>query len=336
MHHKKRKKEIQRVKTESSIQYQKTLIFGTLLSVFFMAMSFNDISNDSYIDAIGLMTFLGFSVFGVVCLNYLFNQTKITISKKRITSENRFKKKTYQNIQGYKEGSHSGKYQYVKKIIFKTKKGFLVIDSSSYPNYYEVLGFVSKNYQRLNDDNFKRYDFQQTLFIRIFFFFVSLLFLGIFTNRQLENIDHLENDLQSTQITLLANPKIERGKGRNKNKHIRILTKEYPEFEFRIAGDQYDATNQSILRKLRKGEKIEIGVKKYILETKLLQSKEPSFWTKYFHWKKINIYQLNHNNKNYISLIRIKMLRNSEKFWSWIFLIMGLFSVFLIFGNYSK
>lgn len=327
-------KHFQKIKSVPTNYFRNWMIFGTVFFGFISVLSSKEIFNNSHLDLIGLITFLSLLGFSLVCLNYWINQTEIEISKGEIISRNKLQKKVFKDINGFKEETYEGEYQSGKKIIFKTERGFLVIDSNSYLNYSELAGFTRKNFKKLDDKNFKRYDFQQTLFVRIFFLFATFLFLGIFIDKQFENIDNLESDLEKTRMTLSAKPKIESSGGSRSKDYIRIFTEKYPDFKFKISGDRFEACDNSILNELKKGDKVEVRLNRNILESKVLKSKEPSFLTKYFHWEQIRIYQLKHRNKEYIDLNRLKVLMNEDRFWNWIFLLFGLFSIYMVIRKY--
>ncbi len=326
-------KHIQKIKSVPSNYARNWMILGTIFFAFIAFLSSKEIFNNSYLDLIGLMTFLGLLGFSLTCLNYWINQTEIEISSEEIISKNKLKKKVFRNIKGFKEESYEGKYQSGKKLIFKTEKGFVVIDSNSYLNYFDIVRYARKNFKKLEDKNFKRYDFQQTFILRIFFLFATFLFLGIFIDKQFENIDNLEREIQTIQINLSEAPKIESSSRRSKD-YIRIFAEEYPEFKFKISGFRYKACNRSLLNELVKGDKVKIGVKSNDLETKIKKERSPSFGTRHFHWEQISVYQISHENKEYLNLNRVKKLMKNDRNWAWLFLLFGLFSIYMTIRKY--
>lgn len=169
---------------------------------------------------------------------------------------------------------------------------------------------------------------------RISFLLIAVLFFGFFIDAQFENINELERELQTTHITLSAIPEIESSTNTSSNDYVRIFVEEYPEFIFRIGNFRYEVCDNTILDDLKKGDKVEIKLKRNELESKLLKRRTPSFLTKYFHWNKVEVYQLKYENKEYLNLHQLKILLESNRSWRWGFLLLGLASIGLVFIKY--
>ena len=69
------------------------MIFGTVFFGFISFLASKEIFNNSHLNLIELITFLGLLGFSLACLNYLVNQTEIKLSKGEIISQNKLKKK---------------------------------------------------------------------------------------------------------------------------------------------------------------------------------------------------------------------------------------------------
>ena len=322
-----------RIKSESSNRHPNWMIFSTLFFGILTILSSKDIFINSNVNLLGLVTCLFFLCFALASFYYVIQKTEIEISKGKIISKKRFRKKVIHNIRGFKEERSENDNRIGKKLIFKTEKGFFVIDYS-YLNYSEISKLAKNNFRKLNDKDFKKYDFQQSLFFRISFLLISFLFFGIFINQQMKTFDQFEKELQTTQITLLANPIIESTIGSSGSNYIRIPVEEYPEFIFKISGNEYVACRKTILTDLKKGDKINIRLKRDDLELKLLKTDEPFFWTTHLHWNKIKIYQLEYENIEYLNFNQLEKIMESDRSLRWFFLLLGLLSFSLVIRKY--
>jgi len=280
-------------------------------------------------DAIALVIVLGFLL---LCVFLSFIDKEIEISSRAITLKNRFGKKVIaaKNIQGYKEEKFipgiGGQYQ----LIFKANNRYYVIGGASCLNYRGIVKFVREHYRELSDDHFRRYYFIRSIWIRVFFVLVgTMLIYGFFENRSLD-VAQWGKDVELVPITLSEQPRIKVG-GKKVRNYLHFFAKEYPEFEFKINGFQYESCERTTITALEKGATIMVGIQSDVIETKLKKTTPPSFWTKHRGWKRIGVYQLIHNETALIhqNIVRNRMLR--EKKLAWIFLAMGVAAISMAF-----
>ncbi|MGH1438333.1 MAG: hypothetical protein ACRBG0_28135 [Lewinella sp.] len=318
-----------KIKSTHSNQYRYLMVIGVLFCGFLGIISIEEMFNKRYIDGTELILSLFFFTFALAALNYLVNRKAFELSSKRVILKTRFRKKVFpaSEIQGFREETYQEKYQSGRRLVFKMGNRFLTIDSNSYANFYEIAGFTRQHFKKLEDQEFKRYDFLKTLPLRFFMLIVGVLLLGLFLNMQFEEIDNLEEDLQYTETTLASTPAIESSTGKGNKHYIPIYTVEHPEFEFKINGFRYNACNTNLTNELQAGDKIRLGLKREDFRSKIGNLAPPSFQTKHFHWDMIRVYQLSHEGKEYINLDQAKRLMKNNQKWSWVLLVMGVFAL---------
>ncbi|WP_020535649.1 hypothetical protein [Lewinella cohaerens] len=319
----------QKIKSIHSNQHRSLLVIGVLLCGFLGIILSKDLFTKKYVDGIDLVMSLFFFAFALMALNYLINRKVFELSSKRIILKTKLRRKVFpaSTIQGFKEETYQEKHQSGRRLVFKMGNKFLTIDSNSYANFYEIVGFARQHFRKLEDQEFKRYEFLKNLPFQIILFTGAIFFLGFFIKTQFDEIDDLEKDLHYTEMTLASTPVVESSSGKGNKHYIPIHTVEYPEFEFKINGFRYQACNTNLTDELQAGDKVRLGLKQEDFRSKIGNLAPPSFQTKHFHWDMIWVYQLSHEGREYINLDQAKRLMNKNQKWSWVLLVMGLFAL---------
>lgn len=310
-------------------------IWGFVGFVLFALLSFgfkNDLVFEPYIDIPGFL-FFGFSLVLSICgLHCFVNRPEQVLSKTHIFIRNKIwpKECWRRKIKGYREKSYENEDAMGTTWTLKTSSGFISFDSNEYRGAESLGNFIKKNYEKIPNEEFKGYRFYSMLWVRVFFFCTTAMFLGLFINTQYPGSQKLEKIPIS-----LDKPLYETSEGGNSADYIEIIAKEYPDIRFKISGSRYEAFDDSALSRIIEGDTIEISIAATDLHSKLLKDQEPSFKTKHFSWDKIDVYQLAYRKYTYINQNILKRKLESDKKWSWIFLLFGLLSLYLVFMKYD-
>lgn len=272
-------------------------------------------------DAIALVIVLGFLL---LCVFLSLIDKEIELTPQALILKTRFSKKVVpaRSIQGYKEEKFIPRIGGQAQLIFKANNRYYVIEGASCLNYRGIVKFVREHYRELSDDHFRRYYFMRSIWIRVFFVLVGTMFIYFFFENRSLDVAQWGKDVELVPITLSEQPRIKAG-GKKVRNYLRFFAKEYPEFEFKINGFQYESCERTTITALEKGAAIMVGIQSDVVEAKLKKTTPPSFWTKHRGWKQIVVYQLIHNETALIHKNIVKKLMLKEQKLAWIALAMG-------------
>lgn len=105
-----------------------------------------------------------------------------------------------------------------------------------------------------------------------------------------------------------------------------IEIEELSDFKLIVIGAALDALNKSeYLSSVKQGDTIEFYVSKEEYEMKVLKTKEVDFFTKYFNYDLLYIYELREKDKILLLLNDFKVEKELERKWYFLFILIAIF-----------
>lgn len=279
----------------------------------------------------------GFTIWALAGFWIYFDHIKVFSDRLEITNFRGHYNRTiyFSEIAEIRKIHKSGKYEAWDElvILLKNRKKHKIY-STSYRNYNEIETALSRNAGLPIGNGKSRNDTIKS--IKISIAVLSLLFVVFATalvylyGRMSNGVDR--QDLERVELTLDDKPVIHTGRKRKKNLEIHI--REYPEFDFDIAGQAYTATDaQNFVNHTQAGSRITMTLDKDEYRQKLARVEDITFWKKYFNYRDITVYEIKDQNQVYLSLRHYEHARQNDYQWG----ILGAFGflIFLIYAGYT-
>lgn len=286
---------------------------------------------------VGLVLGPCFAVFGLFCLAAIWKLSNYSVNGGTLTEKTIFNvsKRTLKlkDIKSYTEIEKETKYIKWKELTIFTNDQRLKVSSSSISNYDQLKSVLTKDKPRdVRSEkmwaykNNRKFGFGLT----IVGLGLTLLLLNVYSKR---NKEVMATDISTIQAHIENQPKI---RHRKSSKWIDISLNEYPEFVFKIAGNNLVASNSAgIVSDIKAGDRIDIDLLTNIYQKKIVRSKEMSYLDKSVNFKRITVYGLRKGNKDYLTLEAINTQHNKDSsgwaLWMLLALCLGIFG----YGVYS-
>lgn len=321
------------IKTEIDKLYRYALIFG---AIFFGWMSYltSSVFNQKPPELIGIVIFFVFIGFGLWSLiGFWAYFDNITIFYDRLEAKNfgGFYNKTifFTDIVDTKTSHKQAKYNSWDELtIMLTNNKKYKIYSTSYKNYHQLEHFIRRKQGIKYNQTTNKSDKNKVLENIIIYSFLSICIFGLlYFYKKSEEFEVDKDSLVSIELTLDNKPAIKSGsKG---SKSLELSIREYPDFQFNISGFAYKATQISnLVENTEGGSQVILTIEKEDYLQKLIQTKELTFWKKYFSYRNISVYGIKDKKLTYLSVAGYEAENRDDYKWC----VFGILGFLLYFG----
>lgn len=272
------------------------------------------IANDlPYPDLLAIMMGISFISIGLinVFLPYFIKQYRIKgdllFSRRPVDKQFKFLGK----INGFGQGLFwISKYHRAKHLAICTDSGHHVFNETNYANFDEVLTYCKKHFPDYGKQAFKAKTKATYLILGIILLAsLPLLYLAWQAEQATGKGVDIEK-LMNLDLTLSESPAmiVRTNNNGTKSRHMEIKTEEFPGFIFFINSRVLGAADDRITR-IPAGKKISIKILTDQYESKLVQTKEPGFWTRHINWCHIYVFDVKYGLHH---LLDVEKYRNKS------------------------
>ena len=201
------------------------------------------------------------------------------------------------------------------RIIFKTLTGYLTIHSYAIEKYKRVASYAKRRYPHLASNQMRWYTYRYWWLLYVVLFGISILSFS--NGLYMVNRAAVPLELSEVEVELTETPTERiRTSGRRLKRsypYCRIQVKEYPEFRFEVRDKSYNRLSKSIYDELNAGDKIVLGLRTAVLNSKLLSITDPPFWMRHINWYRIDVYEIRQGEKSYLDYEFIAEVSNNRR-----------------------
>ena len=274
--------------------------------------------NHKYLQIVDLILFLISAFSASASIYYLIKNEILEIEGNHLKTESFFgiKKSIFKlsELKSYTEIEKENKYIKWKDLDLFFTNGKVRITSSNLNSneYHNIKKHLIKGIER-NHIEESKWENRNSRNLGIGFVIAWSLLSLLFVNQDKQG-NKLISDTSTTQIkgTIVENPEIESGK-RNKQK-LNIKLKEYPDFIFKLNGQELKGLKDEFIKEVSKGDKLNFRIWNETYAKKIKQTESLSFRDKHINFYQIEILGISKDETNYMPENRINSLR--DKFHS--------------------
>ncbi|MEZ4935715.1 MAG: hypothetical protein R2788_26720 [Saprospiraceae bacterium] len=265
------------------------------------------IANESpYPDLLQIMMGLSFVTVGLInaFLPYFKKQYRIKgdllFSKRPMDKQFKFLGK----INGFGQDVFLiSKYHQANHLTICTDSGNYVFNETDCANFKEVATYFENHFPDYGKQAFKAKTKAACQILGVILLAsLPLLYLAWQSEQAIGKGVDIEQ-LMNLELTLSESPALIVATNRNgtKSRHMEIKTEEFPGFIFFINSRVLGAADERISR-IPAGKKIAIKILTDQYESKLVQTKEPGFWTRHINWRHIYVFELKYGKDHLLDV----------------------------------
>lgn len=317
-------------------------LFLLISGIGFLFLSYLLIKNsmtDEYIQIFSLLLGIAFGCFSIICFasiifsrHLVFENDKLKLVS--ITGKE-IKEIQFSDIISYSEIDKHNKYLKWQDLTLFTKNSQHQISSHSYANYDVIKKRLTKGKKR-NRVHEEIWQYKINKRYGIGFTTFGLIMLLFFGNIFIKDNQINEESLIGIEGTIINEPALElTGKRRNK-RLLELKIAEYPNFRFKLGEGVIRTVNiESLLLDIKKGDKINMKLKKDQFEKKLSRQKEMTYWDRSFNYRIINLYGVETSEAKYYNLKLLNSNSKKDNSPLSMLIIFGLSFIFIGYGVYE-
>ena len=173
----------------------------------------------------------------------------------------------------------------------------------------EALKNAITPYAKNNKDEEEEQGNRQLKFLGIFFIIIWSLLAYVMINQDEQGNKSIEEfNTESIEGVIVSDVRIKRNSRGGRRLEIRL--EPFPSFLFKLKSTELKALKEmEFINDVRKGNQIELKIRKDVYEKKILKFKALSFKDKHFNYHSIRIYGISQSGKNYLPMDELNEVR---------------------------
>jgi hypothetical protein len=244
-------------------------------------------------------------LFGIYCIYYYSNRKIIYVYEDSVVFKSgliiKKIKLRLDEIESWAELKKTSKHGSWDELYIFTASEKYSFASSNYDDYYTFKDKITKNKHR-NNEYEKKSDNKNVWILALVIFLLGLFLLPLgLKPLLLPNSDVSSVQLVKTNQIVIDGIKIKKS-GRHSH-NIELKFNEFPEFDFKVSGDAFDAMYaENFVDEVHLGDTLTVSVPKDEYGKKMAKTIPLTFWDKYVNYYDIKVYEISHRNTSYLTL----------------------------------